>query len=142
MKGITIDPSKTLMVLSVVVCLAGCFGKPKYKEAKFTTATKEATEEQLRQLGSFEDAKIAWSARTFDDKVTHNLKIQLLNGEIPENDSVEYATGKKALQIVIEAIENEADYDNFVVFFVKRKRDGAMTTGSEKPYEYQLDELK
>jgi hypothetical protein len=131
-----------IILFSVALLFGGCFGKPKYKEAIFNGDSKEKIEQQLRQFGSFEEAKIAWSARTFDDKTTHNLKIQLLNGSVLEDDSTEYEIGKRAMQLVVDAIENEADYDNFVVFFIKRQKEGNVTTGSDRPYEYQLSDLK
>ncbi len=130
-----------LLVISATVVLFGCFGGAKSKPAKFNRDSKVVLEE-LRQLGSFEDAKISWSARTFDDKTAHHLRIQLLNGAIPDDDSTEYEIGKQAMQKLLAAIDNDEDYENFVVIFVTRSKNGAITVGAERPYEYKLSELQ
>jgi hypothetical protein len=130
-----------LFVFSMVF-LISCMSNLEYKEAKFNRAPKEVIEE-LKMLNGFDNANIKWTVSSFGDSVSQNLKVFLTNGEnLPKSDSALFEIGKNAMSIVVSSINNESDYNNFIVYFVTRKKVGTMTYGSEKQFEYKLSELE
>jgi hypothetical protein len=126
----------------IMVFLISCMSNLDYKEAKFNREPKEVIEE-LKMLKGFENANIKWTVSSFGDSVSQNLKVYLTNGEnLPKSDSSLLEIGKNAMSIVVSSINNESDYNNFIVYFVTRKKVGTMTYNSEEPFEYKLSELE
>jgi hypothetical protein len=115
----------------------------------------------LKALHGFDDAKIAWtenqidegssreinenikwSANLIDDGVGRNLKIYLTNGRnLPETNSRKAEIGRKAMQIVLNSIENASDYEDFTVVFVHEAVYGGMEMSSENPFRYKLEDF-
>lgn len=130
-----------MLSIAAVVMSQSC-SLPEINEAKFQKDTKEVINE-LKSLKDFEDAGIKWSARSFDNKTTNILIVELLNGKgLSDNQNELRDLGKKALQVVNNAIENEKDYDKFQVVFIQKASTGPLTTSFTSPFEYSLDELR
>ena len=102
------------------------------------------TEEQLNEDGSRQiDENIKWTANRTANGVGRNLKVYLTNGiDLPETVEERTEIGKEAMQLVLNSIENEEDYDNFLVVFVHEAVYGGMDMRSENPYGYKLEELE
>lgn len=135
---------KTILSMLSIAAVLMCqrCSLPEVKEAKFQKDTKEVINE-LKSLKDFEDAGIKWSARSFDNKTTNILIVELLNGKgLSDNQDQLRDLGKKALQVVNNAIENEKDYDKFQVVFIQKASTGLLTTSFTRPFEYSLDELQ
>jgi hypothetical protein len=131
---------KTVGIATLLV-LQSC-SLPEVKQARFQKDAKEVINE-LKSLKDFEDAGIKWSARSFDNKTTNILIVQLLNGKNLSDDNEELRKlGKEAMQMVNSSIENENDYDKFQVVFVQKSNTGPVSTSFTKPFEYSLDDLK
>lgn len=128
-------------MIGILFATQGC-SLPEAKQAKFQKDS-EVVIDELKSLNDFEDAGIKWSARSFDNKTTNILIVQLLNGKDLTDNEIELRNlGKAALTIVNNSIENESDYDKFEVVFVQKSSTGPVTTAFTKPFEYSLDELR
>lgn len=130
-----------IFVIAALLVLHSC-SLAEVKPAKFQKDSKDVINE-LKSLKDFEDAGIKWSARSFDNKTTNVLTIQLLNGkDLSDNEAELRDLGKEAMQIVNSSIKNEKDYDRFQVVFVQKASTGLVTTSFTRPFEYSLDDLK
>lgn len=122
--------------------MTGCFGSDfKYKEAQFNREYQEVVND-LKALHDFENAYIKWSVSKFGQKVNHTLKVYLKNGrDIPEPDSLKHAIGKAAMQLVLNSIDNDTAYTDFVVYFISEIRNGTVNMKRETPFAYRLEEF-
>jgi hypothetical protein len=134
---------KRLIYLTIAILLTSCFKSDlKYKEAKFNREPQEVIEE-LKELHDFENANIKWTVSRFDQDISHHLKVFLTNGQnLPESDSLKNQIGKEAMQIVLNSIENDTAYNDFVVYFITDIKNGVVKIGSEIPFSYQLEDFK
>ncbi len=91
---------------------------PELKTPEFQRSSDEVIGD-IKVLANFKDADIQWSASSFDGKTQNILLVQLINGNnLPEDESSLRELGKEAIQIVINSIENESDFNEFHVEFI------------------------
>ncbi len=125
----------------ITAVLVGCFGG-NYKKAEFNRDINEVIVD-LKKINDFEDANIKWTVSQFGDNVSHNLKVILKNGkDLPKEDSLLNEIGKDAMRLVVESIDNDTAYTDFIVYFLTENKKGMMNMRMEKPFTYELDELK
>lgn len=140
--------------------LVGCTDKPRTVEAQFNRPKEEIIED-LKGLHDFEEAKISWTKDEIDDSrrrdinenikwtanqidngVGQNLKVYLKNGKnLPEPNEEKHKIGKKAMQLVLNSINNKSDYEDFTVVFVHEAIYGGMNMRSENPFRFKLKEF-
>lgn len=134
---------KRIAIITLTIALTSCFGGgPKYKEAKFNREPQEVINE-LKSLHDFENANIKWTVSRFGDNVSHNLKVFLTNGKnMPKEDSLKSKIGKEAMQLVLNSIENDTAYTDFIVYFINETKNGAVNMRTEKPFTYELSEFE
>jgi hypothetical protein len=134
---------KKIFYLTVVILITGCIGNDlKYKEAKFNRDPQEVIED-LKRIHDFENANIKWTVSQFDQDISHNLKVFLTNGKnLPESDSLKNKIGKEAMQLVLNSIENDTAYNDFVVYFITENKNGVVNIRSEIPFSYQLEDFE
>ncbi len=115
---------------------------PEITHAKFERDSGEVIND-LKALGNFENAGIRWSASSFKEETISLLYVELTNGENLSEDDMELKKiGKEALKIVVNSIENEAEYDRFQAVFIQNKSIGLVSKSTTKPFEYNLEELE
>ena len=149
-----------VIFLSAFILLIGCTGTPKQVEAQFNRPQEEIIKD-LKNLHDFEEVKILWTkneiddgssrdidenikwtANQIDDGVGRNLKVYLKNGKaLPETNEEKAEIGKAAMQIVLNSIDNETDYEDFTVVFVHEAIYGGMDMTSENPFRFKLEEF-
>lgn len=130
-----------ILIIGTLACLHACFSLG-MKEAKFERDIEEVRSD-LKALKNFDDTGIKWMAISTNSKTTHLLKVQLLNGkELSEDDQEMRELGKEVMKIVINSIENESDYDTFQVVFIQKTGIGPLSSGSSRPFTYQLEDLQ
>jgi hypothetical protein len=96
----------------------------------------------LRELGIFEETAINVRTLSHGQKSTHILIVELLNGKnISEDKMQRKELGKKALQLVIQSIKNEVEYDKFQVILVQNKSVGHGNLRFSQKMEFSLEEL-
>ena len=98
--------------------------------------------DDLKKLGDFEDANIKWTVSRFGESVSHNLKVYLMNGLPLANDSLRNIFGKDAMRLVLNSIENDTAYNNFIVYFISENKVGTMRMKTELPYSYKLEDFE
>jgi hypothetical protein len=124
-----------------LVIIAACCSFPEVKSPKFTRDYGSVITD-LQKLGGFETANIKSSTRSFDNKTTSTLTIELINGEaLPGNDELK-ALGKEAAKIVLASMENAKDYQSFRVEFVSKQSMGIASASNSTSFEYDAADIK
>lgn len=130
-----------IVLLAVASCM-GDFKMPEMKQAQFNREP-ELVIQELKEMGDFEDANIKWSSFAIGDSVSHRLKVILINGQnLPAEDSALNHMGRLAMQTVLNSIDNDTAYNQFIVYFSESKKEGGITRMKEQPYSYSLSEFK
>lgn len=154
---------RRVIYISMMLLLAGCGGKAKPTAAQFNRPQAEV-EEELKNLYNFEEVtiqwtqnridegrtsnrdveeNIKWTANQIEDGVGRNLKVYLTNGNIdPDTNEEKDRIGREAMQIVLSAIDNQKDYEDFTVVFVHESTYDGMEMRSENPFRYELKEFQ
>ena len=152
---------KKALYVSVCILMVGCSGRNKQTEAQFNRP-KEDVIADLQQLHDFDAVEIKWTenridegssrgiyenikwtANQIDKWVGHNLIVYLTNGvNLPEINASKAAIGNKAMQIVLNSIDNDTDYEDFTVVFVHEAVYGEMDMISENPFNYKLKDFR
>jgi hypothetical protein len=113
---------------------------PEVKSPKFNRDSA-AVIEDLKKLGKFENANIKSATRSFNDKTTSSLTIELINGEdLPAQGGLE-SLGKEAVKIVMTSIENVKDYESFRVEFVSKQSAGIASASSSTVFDFDPADL-
>jgi hypothetical protein len=112
------------------------------KEAQFTRPQDSIINEFLH-LNSFERVNINWTIRQFGKDTSSNLKLLFYNGKnLPIDDSSLREYGKSTMQILINSIKNESDYDKFIVYFIQDESKGITVYKRERKYEFRIEDFK
>lgn len=134
---------KPIFILSIALMstLSRC-NLPEMKSLKYS-GDSEKVEEDLKHLGKFKQAGVLSTTESYNGHVTYSLTITLYNGKsIPADEEGKEEMARKAMKIVVDAIENESEYDLFLVKIVDDFDIGIFSKTEYSNFEFTKEEIE
>lgn len=129
------------MSIALMSILSGC-NLPENKSLKYSRDS-EKVEEDLKHLGEFKQAGVLSSTESYNGHVTYSLTITLYNGKsVPKDVDGKKEMASKAMKIVVDAIENESEYDLFLVKIVDEFDIGIASKTEYSNFEFTKEEIE
>ena len=131
---------KILIFLIAILTLTACSFR-EAKDPKFRE-DKDILLNELRSLRNFENARVKWDARTFENKIIDVLVVELVNGQGMVDDEAELRKlGQEAIKLAVAAIDNESEYERMEVIFIRESRRGVLTNNFTRSFQYAPEDF-
>ncbi len=131
----------TILTLSLIFFVGCHFSEPK---KIVINKPEEEIIKELKNLHGFEKVKFSsFAMGGGGDSTEYTLKIYLINGkDLPIGDSLLRELGKKGMKTLFESIDNEEEFSNYKVIFVKESQKGNFKMTEENPFVYGIEDFK
>jgi hypothetical protein len=135
-------PILSIVLFFSVVLVIGCTFSTTRGKAPVYAISTDQIQNNLDSLIKYESISLEGKIVTTNGEAHSELDISITNGtNIPVDGSAESKLGRSVSRIVRNSLRDTAEYEKFVVTFVKSETNGSITRRSWKSYPFKKEEL-